>query len=174
MGGRKEEMTPDFLDGLSVHDVRRLESEIENIREEPQWVTRATARLRLNYEQDVLPPPTSEENVIDSTMVPTVGCSIDLTADEAMDEPCSPPDSQIIFVVPSQRVDLTTVVPHQLDQYSCGIHVIQLLVRAGMKGLGLDQCWRVDKLAWIATIDQVTTMGIMLSGWLNGKFKHVP
>ncbi|KAL2630962.1 hypothetical protein R1flu_015648 [Riccia fluitans] len=32
MGGRKEEMTPDFLDGLFVHDVRRLESEIENIR----------------------------------------------------------------------------------------------------------------------------------------------
>ncbi|KAL2609350.1 hypothetical protein R1flu_027923 [Riccia fluitans] len=24
MGGRKEEMTPDFLDGHSVHDVRRL------------------------------------------------------------------------------------------------------------------------------------------------------
>ncbi|KAL2613863.1 hypothetical protein R1flu_025555 [Riccia fluitans] len=39
MGGRKEEMTPDFLDGLSVHDVRRLESEIQNIRGEPQRVT---------------------------------------------------------------------------------------------------------------------------------------
>ncbi|KAL2623981.1 hypothetical protein R1flu_008226 [Riccia fluitans] len=45
MGRRKEEMTPDFLDGLSVHDARRLESEIENIRREPQRVTRATARL---------------------------------------------------------------------------------------------------------------------------------
>ncbi|KAL2641861.1 hypothetical protein R1flu_009448 [Riccia fluitans] len=52
MGGRKEEMTSDFLDGLSVHDVRRLESEIENIRREPQRVTGATARLRLNYEQE--------------------------------------------------------------------------------------------------------------------------
>ncbi|KAL2620486.1 hypothetical protein R1flu_000691 [Riccia fluitans] len=31
MGGRKEEMTPNFPDGLFVHDVRRLESEIENI-----------------------------------------------------------------------------------------------------------------------------------------------
>ncbi|KAL2614171.1 hypothetical protein R1flu_025863 [Riccia fluitans] len=110
MGGRKEEMTPDFLDGLSIHDVRRLESEIENIRGEPQRVTRATARLRLNYEQDVLPLPTTEENVTDSTVVPTVGCSIDLTADEAVDEPCSPPDRQIIFVVPSQRVDLRAIV----------------------------------------------------------------
>ncbi|KAL2632279.1 hypothetical protein R1flu_016965 [Riccia fluitans] len=35
MRGRKEEMTPDFLDGLFVHDVRRLEYEIENIRGEP-------------------------------------------------------------------------------------------------------------------------------------------
>ncbi|KAL2631322.1 hypothetical protein R1flu_016008 [Riccia fluitans] len=222
MGGRKEEMTLDFLDGLFVHDVRRLEVEIENIRGEPQRVTRATTRLWLNYEQDVLPPPTAKENVTDSTMVPTVGCSIDLTTDEAVDEPCSPPDRQIIFVVPSQRVDLTAVispevnklthldsfpgihnkeyifhvlctflrltmpicpetivygtmeVPHQLDQYSCRIHIIQMLAAAGMKGLGLDQCWRVEKLAWIATIDQVTTMGIMLSSWLNGKFKHVP
>ncbi|KAL2629089.1 hypothetical protein R1flu_013775 [Riccia fluitans] len=279
MGGRKEEMTSDFLDGLSVHDVRRLESEIENIHGEPQRIDRATACLRLNYEQDVLPPPTAKENVIDSTMVPTVGCSIDLTADEAVDEPCSPPDRQIISVVPSQRVDLIPVVsletnkcittewprlsdltkedrestyarkylrrdvinayifekflqmsheemfnmfyfntfwfakasqqvdaydmtsylesasigikrlrnaiypqlrdgdfkvPHQLDQYSCGIHIIQMLAGAEMKELGLDQCWRVEKLASIATIDQVTTMGIMLLGWLNGKFKHVP
>ncbi|KAL2629271.1 hypothetical protein R1flu_013957 [Riccia fluitans] len=110
MGGRKEQMTPDFLDGLSVHDVRRLESKIENIRGEPQRVTRATARLWLNYEQDVLPPPTAEENVTDSIVVPTVGCSIDLIADEAVDEPCSPPDRQIISVVPSQRVDLIAVV----------------------------------------------------------------
>ncbi|KAL2623929.1 hypothetical protein R1flu_008174 [Riccia fluitans] len=110
MGGGKEEMTPDFLDGLFVHDARRLEFEIENIRREPQRVTRATARLRLNYEQDVLPPPIAKENVTDSTMVPTVGCSIDLTMDEAMDEPCSPPDCQIIFVVSSQRVDLIAVV----------------------------------------------------------------
>ncbi|KAL2620118.1 hypothetical protein R1flu_000323 [Riccia fluitans] len=103
MGGRKEEMTPDFLDGLSVHDVRRLEFEIENIREEPQRITRATVHLCLNYDQDVLPPPTTKENITDSTVVPTIGCSIDLTADEAMDEPCSPPDRQIISVVPSQR-----------------------------------------------------------------------
>ncbi|KAL2621995.1 hypothetical protein R1flu_002200 [Riccia fluitans] len=110
MGGRKEEMTPDFLDGLSVHDVRRLESAIENIRGEPQRVTRATVCLRLNYEQDVLPLPTAEENIIDSTVVPTVGCSIDVTADEAVDEPCSPPDHQIISVVPSQRVDQIAIV----------------------------------------------------------------
>ncbi|KAL2654235.1 hypothetical protein R1flu_022363 [Riccia fluitans] len=178
MGGRKEEMTQDFLDGLSVHDVRRLESEIENIHGEPQRVTRATVHLRLNYEQDVLPPPTTEENITDSIVVPPVGCSIDLTANEAVDEPCSPPDSQIISVVPSQRVDQTIVVspkvPHHLDQYSSGIHIIQMLAGVGMKGLGLDQCWRVEKLACVATIDQVTTMGIMLSGWLNGKFKHVP
>ncbi|KAL2624130.1 hypothetical protein R1flu_008375 [Riccia fluitans] len=103
MGGRKEEMTPDFLDGLSVHDVRRLESEIENICREPQRVTRAIARLRLNYEQDVLPPPIAKENVIDSTVVSTVRCSTDLTADEAMDEPFSPPDRQIISIVPSQK-----------------------------------------------------------------------
>ncbi|KAL2641816.1 hypothetical protein R1flu_009403 [Riccia fluitans] len=117
MGGRKEEMTPDFLDGLSVHDVRRLESEIENICGEPQRVTRATARLRLNYEQDVLPPPTTEENITNSTMVPTVGCSIDLTADEAVDEPCSPLDRQIISVVPSQRVDLTAIVSPEANIY---------------------------------------------------------
>ncbi|KAL2649200.1 hypothetical protein R1flu_017328 [Riccia fluitans] len=116
MGGRKEEMTPDFLDGLSVHDVRRLESEIENIRGEPQRVTRATARLRLNYEQDVLPPPTAEENITDSTVVPTFGCSIDLIADEAVDEPCSPSDRQIIFVIPSQRVDLTAVVSPEANR----------------------------------------------------------
>ncbi|KAL2629974.1 hypothetical protein R1flu_014660 [Riccia fluitans] len=109
MGGRKEEMIPDFLKGLLVNDVRRLEFEIENIRGEPQRVARATMRLRLNYEQDVLPPPTAKENVTDSTMVPIVGCSIDLIADEAMDEPCSPPDRQIISIVSSQRVDLTTV-----------------------------------------------------------------
>ncbi|KAL2621629.1 hypothetical protein R1flu_001834 [Riccia fluitans] len=116
MGGRKEEMSPDFLDGLSVHDVRRLESEIENIRGEPQRVTRATARLRLNNEQDVLPPPTAKENIIESTVVPTVGCSIDLTADEAVDEPCSPFDRQIISVVPSQRVDLTAVVSLEVNK----------------------------------------------------------
>ncbi|KAL2653339.1 hypothetical protein R1flu_021467 [Riccia fluitans] len=116
MGGRKEEMTPDFLDGLFVHDVRRLESEIENIRGEPQRVTRATACLRLNYEQDVLPPPTAEENVTDSTMVPTVGCSIDLTTDEVVDEPCSPPDCQIISVVPTQRVDLTAIVSSEVNK----------------------------------------------------------
>ncbi|KAL2608589.1 hypothetical protein R1flu_027162 [Riccia fluitans] len=292
-----------------------------------------------------------KENITDSTVVPTIGCSIDLTTDEAVDEPCSPPDLQIISVVPSQRVDLIAVVspkankcittewpclsdlskedrestyarkylrgdviiayifekflqrsreelfnmfycstfwfakasqqvdaydmtshsesasigikrlrntiypqlrdgdfkvhpkvptwifvpihgkchwslalirllgttcavthldsfqgihkkeyifhvlrtflrltmpicpetivcgtmevPHQLDQYSCGIHIIQMMAGAGMKGLRLDQCWR-EKLAWIATIDQVTTMGIMLSSWLNEKFKHVP
>ncbi|KAL2653211.1 hypothetical protein R1flu_021339 [Riccia fluitans] len=147
MGGCKEEMTPDFLDGLSVHDARRLEYEIENIRGEPQRITRATACLRLNYEQDILPPPTAKENVTDSTVGPIVGCSIDLTTDEA---------------------------PHQLDQYSCEIHIIQMLAGARMKELGLDQCWRVEKLASIATIDQVMTMGIMLSGWLNGRFKHVP
>ncbi|KAL2612359.1 hypothetical protein R1flu_024051 [Riccia fluitans] len=45
MGGCKKEITLDFLDGLFVHDVRRLEFEIENIRGEPQRVTRATARL---------------------------------------------------------------------------------------------------------------------------------
>ncbi|KAL2620723.1 hypothetical protein R1flu_000928 [Riccia fluitans] len=263
MAGRKEEMTLDFLDGLSVHDVRRLESEIENIRGEPQWVTRATACLRLNYEQDVLPPPTAEENVIDSTVVPTVGCSIDLTTDEhflvcegqpamhmhmtshsenasigikrlrnaiypqlrdgdfkvhpevptwifvpihgrchrslalirllgttcAMTHLDSFPGihkKEYIFhvlriflrltmsICPETIVCGTMEVPHQLDQYSCGIHIIQMFVGAGMKGLGLDQCWRVEKLAWIATIDQVTTMEIMLSGWLNGKFKHVP
>ncbi|KAL2611458.1 hypothetical protein R1flu_023150 [Riccia fluitans] len=116
MGGRKEEMTPDFLDGLSIHDVRRLESEIENICGEPQRVTRTTARLRLNYEQDVLHPPTAEENVTDSTVMPTVGCSIDLTMDEAVDEPCSPPDRQIISVVPSQRVDLTTIVSPEANR----------------------------------------------------------
>ncbi|KAL2634420.1 hypothetical protein R1flu_005899 [Riccia fluitans] len=110
MGGRKEEMTPDFLDGLFVHDVRRLEFEIENICGEPQRVTRAIACLRLNYEQDVLPPPTAKENVTNSTVVPIVGCSIDLTVDEAVDEPCSPPDHQIISIVPSQRVNLTTIV----------------------------------------------------------------
>ncbi|KAL2611863.1 hypothetical protein R1flu_023555 [Riccia fluitans] len=103
MGGRKEEMTPDFLDGLSVHDVRRLEFRLRIYTESLNGVTRATARLRLNYEQDVLPPPTAKENVTDSTVVPTVGCSIDLTADEAMDEPCSPPDRQIISIVPSQK-----------------------------------------------------------------------
>ncbi|KAL2631566.1 hypothetical protein R1flu_016252 [Riccia fluitans] len=43
-------------------------------------------------------------------MVPTVGCSIDLTTDQAVDKPCSPPDRQISFVIPSQRVDLTAVV----------------------------------------------------------------
>ncbi|KAL2643268.1 hypothetical protein R1flu_010855 [Riccia fluitans] len=211
MGGRKEEMTPDFLDGLSIHDVRRLEFEIENICGEPQRITRATACLRLNYEQDVLPPPTTEENVTDSTVVPTVGCSIDLTADEAMDKPCSSPDRQIIFVVPSQRVDLTAVV--SLEANRCpsrspnldfcadpwkvslviGAHLtsrnnmrndaldsfpaihkkeyifhvlrtflrltmpicpetivcgtMEMLAGAGMKGLGLDQCWRVEKLA---------------------------
>ncbi|KAL2609690.1 hypothetical protein R1flu_028263 [Riccia fluitans] len=116
MRGCKEEMTPDFLDGLSVHDARRLESEIENIRKEPQRVTRATACLWLNYEQDVFPPPTAKENVIDSTVVPTVGCSIDLTVDEAVDEPCSPPDRQIISVVLSQ-VDLTIVVSLEANRY---------------------------------------------------------
>ncbi|KAL2620230.1 hypothetical protein R1flu_000435 [Riccia fluitans] len=120
MGGRKEEMTLDFVDGLFVHDVRRLESEIENIRGEPQQDTRATARLRLNYEQDVLPPPTAEENVTNSTVVPTVGCSIDLTTDEAVDEPCSPLDRQIISVVPSQRVDLTVVVSPEANRYVGG------------------------------------------------------
>ncbi|KAL2612250.1 hypothetical protein R1flu_023942 [Riccia fluitans] len=50
MGGHKEEMTSDFLDGLFVHDARRLESEIENICGEPQRVARATACLWLNYE----------------------------------------------------------------------------------------------------------------------------
>ncbi|KAL2619983.1 hypothetical protein R1flu_000188 [Riccia fluitans] len=109
-------MTPDFLDGLFVHDVRRLESEIENICGEPQRVIRATACLRLNYEQDVLPLPIAEENIIDSTMIPTVGCSIDLTMDEAMDEPCSPPDRQIISVVPSQRIDLTAVVSPEANR----------------------------------------------------------
>ncbi|KAL2633106.1 hypothetical protein R1flu_004585 [Riccia fluitans] len=103
-------MTPDFLDGLSVHDARRLESKIENIREEPQQVTRATMRLWLNYEQDVLPPPTAKENITDSTVVPIVGCSIDLITDEVVVEPCSPPDRQIIFVVSSQRMDLIAVV----------------------------------------------------------------
>ncbi|KAL2632612.1 hypothetical protein R1flu_004091 [Riccia fluitans] len=116
MGGRKEEMTPDFLDGFFEHDARRLESEIENIHGEPQRVTRATARLRLNYEQDVLPPPIAKENVTNSTVVPTVGCSIDLTADEVVDEPCSSSDCQIISVVPSQRVDLTTVVSPEANR----------------------------------------------------------
>ncbi|KAL2633329.1 hypothetical protein R1flu_004808 [Riccia fluitans] len=116
IGGHKEEMTPDFLDGLSIHDVRRLESEIENICGEPQRVTRATTCLRLNYEQDVLPPPTAKENITDSTLVPTVGCSIDLTTDEAVDELCSPPDRQIISVVPSQKVDLTAIVSPEANK----------------------------------------------------------
>ncbi|KAL2620718.1 hypothetical protein R1flu_000923 [Riccia fluitans] len=116
MGGRKEEMTPDFLDGLSIHDARRLESEFENIREELQRITRATAGLWLNYDQDVLLPPTAKENVTNSTVVPIVGCSIDLIADEVVDEPCSSPDRQIIFVVPSQRMDLTTVVSTEANK----------------------------------------------------------
>ncbi|KAL2641451.1 hypothetical protein R1flu_009038 [Riccia fluitans] len=111
-----EEMTPDFLDGLFVHDARRLEFEIENICGEPQRITRATTRLRLNYEQDVFPPLIAKENVTDSTVVPIVGYSIDLTTDEAVDEPCSPPDRQIIFIVPSQRVDLTAVVSPEANR----------------------------------------------------------
>ncbi|KAL2630434.1 hypothetical protein R1flu_015120 [Riccia fluitans] len=63
-------------------------------------------------------------------------------------------------ICPKTIVCGTMEGPHQLDQYSCGIHIIQMLVGAEMKGLGLDQCWRVEKLAWIATIDQVTTMGL--------------
>ncbi|KAL2650069.1 hypothetical protein R1flu_018197 [Riccia fluitans] len=117
MGGRKEEMTPDFLDGLSVHDARRLESEIENICGEPQRVTRATMRLRLHYEQDVLPPPTAEENITDSTVVLIVGCSIDLTADEAVDEPCSSLDHQIISPIVSPKANrcITTEWPRLSD-----------------------------------------------------------
>ncbi|KAL2611682.1 hypothetical protein R1flu_023374 [Riccia fluitans] len=57
-----------------------------------------------------LPPPTAEENVTNSTVVPIFGCSIDLTADEVMDEPYSSLDRQIISIVPSQRMDLTAVV----------------------------------------------------------------
>ncbi|KAL2603014.1 hypothetical protein R1flu_017204 [Riccia fluitans] len=39
-----------------------------------------------------------------------------LEVDQAVDEPCSPPDRQIIFVVPSQMVDLTAVVSPEANR----------------------------------------------------------
>ncbi|KAL2629048.1 hypothetical protein R1flu_013734 [Riccia fluitans] len=57
----------------------------------------------------------------------------------------------------------------QKDGHSCGKHVLQMLVGAGIKEVKLDRCFMEEGLSYIATLDQVRSFDIGLSGYLSGR-----
>ncbi|KAL2613963.1 hypothetical protein R1flu_025655 [Riccia fluitans] len=62
----------------------------------------------------------------------------------------------------------------QKDGHSCGKHVLQMLVGAGMKELGLDRCFWEEGLRSIATLDQVMSFDLLFLGYLFGQLPAPP
>ncbi|KAL3695986.1 hypothetical protein R1sor_010062 [Riccia sorocarpa] len=85
-----------------------------------------------------------------------------------------------IFISLTMKVDVTKIehrswpVDQQKDNFSCGIHVLQMLVGAGMRDADLDHCFWQERLNSIATTDQVSSFWMMLGLYLEGKLKALP
>ncbi|KAL2649578.1 hypothetical protein R1flu_017706 [Riccia fluitans] len=67
-------------------------------------------------------------------------------------------------------------VEQQQDGYSCGKHVLQMLVGAAKKESdGLDRCFREEGLIrYIATLDQVRSFDVLFPMYLSGKMAGPP
>ncbi|KAL3698094.1 hypothetical protein R1sor_012170 [Riccia sorocarpa] len=85
-----------------------------------------------------------------------------------------------IFISLTMKVDVTKIehqswpVDQQKDNFSCGIHVLQMLCGAGMREDQLDCCFWQERLNSIATTEQVITFWLMLGMYLEGKLKVAP
>ncbi|KAL3680191.1 hypothetical protein R1sor_023147 [Riccia sorocarpa] len=84
------------------------------------------------------------------------------------------------FVSLTMKVDVTKIehrswpVDQQKDDFSCGIHVLQMLCGARMREAELDRCFWQERFSMIATTEQVTSFWLMLGLYLEGKLKVAP
>ncbi|KAL3689504.1 hypothetical protein R1sor_015813 [Riccia sorocarpa] len=84
------------------------------------------------------------------------------------------------FISLTMKIDVTKIehrswpVDQQKDNFSCGIHVLQMLAGAGMREADLDRCFWQESLNSIATTDQVSSFWVMLGLYLEGKLKAPP
>ncbi|KAL3688206.1 hypothetical protein R1sor_014515 [Riccia sorocarpa] len=84
------------------------------------------------------------------------------------------------FISLTMKVDVTKIehqswpVDQKKDNFSCGIHVLQMLVGACMREADLDRCFWQESFNSIATIDHVTSFWLMLGLYLGGKLKVSP
>ncbi|KAL2620851.1 hypothetical protein R1flu_001056 [Riccia fluitans] len=65
-------------------------------------------------------------------------------------------------------------VEQQQDGYSCGKHVLQMLIGAGKESKGLDKYFREGGLRYIATLDQITSFDVVFGMYLSGKLPSPP
>ncbi|KAL3678946.1 hypothetical protein R1sor_021902 [Riccia sorocarpa] len=84
------------------------------------------------------------------------------------------------FISLTMKVDVTKIehqswpVDQQKDDFSCGIHVLQMLAGAGMREANLDRCFWQESFNSIATTDNVTSFWLMLGLYLEGKLEVPP
>ncbi|KAL3683499.1 hypothetical protein R1sor_001521 [Riccia sorocarpa] len=84
------------------------------------------------------------------------------------------------FVAHTMPIDTNKIVEdifeidEQINEYTCGFPVLQLLAGACKKELALDRCYMVERLQSIAKLDHVTSFELMMSSYLEGKLKIVP
>ncbi|KAL3694673.1 hypothetical protein R1sor_008324 [Riccia sorocarpa] len=84
------------------------------------------------------------------------------------------------FISLTMKVDVTKIehqswpVDQQKDNFSCGLHVLQMLVGASMREANLDHCFWRESFNSIATIDNVTSFWLMLGLYLEGKLEVPP
>ncbi|KAL3679409.1 hypothetical protein R1sor_022365 [Riccia sorocarpa] len=81
------------------------------------------------------------------------------------------------FIYLTMKVDVTKIehqswpVDQQKDNFSCGLHVLQMLAGAGMRDANLDHCFWRESFNSIATTDNVTSFWLMLGLYLEGKLE---
>ncbi|KAL3690497.1 hypothetical protein R1sor_016806 [Riccia sorocarpa] len=84
------------------------------------------------------------------------------------------------FISLTMKVDVTKIehqswpVDQQKDDFSCGIHVLQMLAGVGMREADLDRCFWQESFNSIATTDNVTSFWVMLGLYLGGKLEVPP
>ncbi|KAL3692772.1 hypothetical protein R1sor_006423 [Riccia sorocarpa] len=84
------------------------------------------------------------------------------------------------FISLTMKVDVTKIehqswpVDQQKDDFSCGIHVLQMLTGVDMREADLDRCFWQESFNSIATTDNVTNFWMMLGLYLGGKLEVPP
>ncbi|KAL2621035.1 hypothetical protein R1flu_001240 [Riccia fluitans] len=83
----------------------------------------------------------------------------------------------LCLTMPIDPASVQTVIMNldqQKDGHSCGKHVLQKLVGAGMKESRLDRCFWEEGLSSIATLEQVMSFDLLFSMYLSGKMTCLP